>query len=214
MRISVSFLSENYDKKSILKEINMTDADYIHIDVMDGKFVSNFNMPIEEAKSLDKYYNKKLDVHLMVNDLEKYIKEFIELKPEYITFHIESSNDILKYIKQVKNSGIKCGLSLKPNTDIEKVFDYLSFIDLILVMSVEPGKSGQKFIPEVLNKIKMLKKQMINSNNNCLISIDGGINEKTYLECLKAGVDILVIGSYLHDGNMAKKIEQIKKAVI
>ena len=211
MKISVSFLSDKYDKIDILKKINSTDADYIHVDVMDGKFVDNVNMPYEEAIKLMPYFTKKLDVHLMVSDLDKYINEYIKLKPEFITFHVESTEDVMKYIRLVKNNNIKCGLSINPETKIDEVLKYLPFIDLILIMSVEPGKGGQKFIPDVLEKVAILK-NIINSNNyDCLISIDGGINEKTYLSCVHAKVDMMVSGSFLHGDDMQQKIDLLRK---
>lgn len=196
VKIATSILS-NINIETVLK-LNKTDTDYIHIDVMDGKFVPNTAFSIEEIKEIATYSHKPLDVHLMVEKVEQYINELSNIKMAFLTFHFEVLNDI-NIIKKIKKLGIKCGLSVKPNTDIKKIFPLLDKIDLILIMSVEPGYSGQQFIPYSIEKIKLLKDEISKRNLKVLISIDGGIDERRAKECIKAGVDILVAGTYIID---------------
>ncbi len=210
MKISVSFLSDKYNASILLDKINKTEADYIHVDVMDGIFVNNKNMLYEDALKIKNYFKKNLDVHLMVYDIEKYINEFKNLKPKYITFHVEATNNIMKYINLVKENNIKSGLSINPDTDVSKIEKYLPYIDLVLVMSVVPGKGGQVFEEKVINKIKYIRKIIDDNHYKCLISVDGGINEKTALLVKEAGVNIIVSGSYLHDNNINEKINYLK----
>ncbi len=210
MKISVSFLSDKYNNADLLDKINKTNADYIHVDVMDNVFVNNKNMLYEDACKLKDHFKKKLDVHLMVKDLDKFINEFSLLKPEYITFHIEATDDVFKYIKLIKEKNIKCGLSINPSTNVNKLYRYLSDIDLVLIMGVVPGASGQKFNEKVLKKIKIIKERIISNKYNCIISIDGGINDKTSKLCKEAGVDMIVSASYLHEGDMNKKIDILR----
>ena len=195
MKVSVSFLS---CKKiiSAIKKISLTDTDYIHIDFIDGEFVKGKKIPFYKLRKVNKESSKRLDVHLMTNKLKKYIKKFALFNCEYITFHIEATEDIEKYINLIRSFGIKVGLAINPDTDIEVLKPYLPMIDLVLVMSVVPGYGGQEFIPETINKLKQLK-QYINKNKlNVLINIDGGINNKN-INKIKPLVDMVVSGSYI-----------------
>ena len=146
-KISTSFLSSKNIPLDLIK-LNETDADFIHVDVMDGKFVKNKTMPFSEMKNIYKYTNKRLEVHLMVDNPSKYIPLYAELNTECIMFHIESSEDIIKNLELVKSFSIKCGLAISPDTKVNELIPYLPYLDSILVMSVVPGKGGQTFIPE------------------------------------------------------------------
>lgn len=193
MIISTSFLSSKNIPKDLVK-LNETDTDYIHVDFMDGKFVKNKTMPFSEMKKIYKYTSKRLDVHLMVNDVKKYVKQFATLNTEYITFHIETE-DVLENLKLIKKYGIKCGLAIKPNTEIKELVPFLPLLDMVLVMSVEPGAGGQAFIDETESKIDELKVLLKSYKSNAIISVDGGINKETKNKCKNA--NILVVGSYV-----------------
>ena len=196
MKISASLLSARDNLETITKELNNLDIDYIHLDIMDGLFVPNTSYTDEEINIIMNITNKKLDVHLMVNDIDKYVNYYLKDNVESITFHYEAMNDI-NIINKIKNNGIKCGISIKPNTNVEEIYHLLPLIDKVLVMSVEPGKGGQKFIPNSLDKISKLRKKIDSLNLNVLISVDGGINNNSATKCIENGVDILVIGSAL-----------------
>ena len=171
MKVSVSFLSSDNIPRD-LKKLNDTDCDYIHVDIMDGIFVKNKTMPWSEMKNIYKYTDKRLDVHLMVSDPTKYIKNYSSLNTEYITIHSEIPGDITSYIRLIKSYNIKAGIAIKPNTNIRDIIPYLPYVDLILVMSVEPGEGGQEFIPSSYDKVKeirhLLKEYKL---NNIIINI-------------------------------------------
>ena len=177
IKVSTSILTCN-NRIQATEELNKTNTDYIHIDYMDGIFVDNKEFTIEEIKTLSKISTKKLDIHIMAENPEPIIQELKGLNIEYITIHYEINKPLNKIINLIHNQGYKCGISIKPKTNPKNIIEYLKKIDLVLIMSVEPGKGGQKFIPDVLNKIKELKQ------NNLIIEIDGGIND-TNIEELK-----------------------------
>ena len=192
MQISTSILN-SLNREESIKKLNYTKTNYIHIDVMDGLFVSDKQFTINEIKTLNNISMKKLDIHLMVENPNNYIKELSNMKIEYITFHIEVDNNINNIISTIKEKDYKVGLAIKPNTDINLLKPYLDKIDLILVMSVEPGKGGQPFLettPPRINKIKELIQ-----GKDILIEVDGGITEKTIEKVPNA--DIVVSGSYI-----------------
>lgn len=212
MKVSVSILSIKDNIKENVKKLEYTTADYIHLDIMDGVFVSNKTWNIGEINDIVSNNNKPLDIHLMVSNLDKYINEFLKLKPRYITFHYEATNEINKYISILKENNIGVGLSIKPNTDISALKPYLPFLDLVLIMSVEPGLGGQKFIDSSLTKIKVLKELKNKNNYNYLIEVDGGINNETVSLVSDAGVDIVVSGSYItNSDNYEEMINNLKK---
>ena len=193
MELSVSVLNAK-DNKQMINLLNKTNISYIHIDVMDGKFVSQFSLSAEEIIELSKISEKKLDVHLMVKDPMYYIEQIKDLTNiEYITIHLEIDKDIKDILSKIKSYGYKTGLSIKPNTDINYLIPYLEDLDLILLMTVEPGLGGQPFIESSIKKIKDLKK-LIN-NTNVKIEVDGGINNKTINQVKEA--NIAVVGSYI-----------------
>ena len=206
MKISASFLSIKDNLKENINLLTKCDIDYLHLDIMDGKFVPNQTWSIYDIKNVINY-DKPLDVHLMVNDVYKYIDEYQILKPEFITFHYEINLDILDIINYIKKYNIKVGLSIKPSTKIEEIIPYLPYLDLVLVMSVEPGFGGQSFIMECIEKIKKLKEL----KSNYLISVDGGINDQTI--SLVKDADIVVVGSYITSGNYLKNIEKLKEKI-
>ena len=204
MELSVSILNAN-DKKDMINLLNKTDVSCIHFDVMDEKFVSQKALPIEEITCLSRLSEKKLDIHLMVEEPIEYIEKIKQLPNiEYITIHLEINKDIKNILSKIKEYGYKAGLSIKPSTNIDKLLPYLDDLDLILLMTVEPGLGGQPFIASSVEKLKNLKKII---KNNIKIEVDGGINNITINEVLEA--DIAVVGSYITKSE--NPIEQIKK---
>ena len=195
MKIAVSYLKSKYDLKTTIKSIENTDAEYIHVDVMDGNFVENKTYEYEELESILKDTKKKLDVHLMVDNPIKYIIDYKNLKPEFITIHSEINQNIEDLIDLIHSYGIKAGISIKPKTSIEDIEDILDKVDNILIMSVEPGKGGQKFMDNIIYKIELLNKLRKEKDYNYLISIDGGINNET-IEKAK-DVDFAISGSFI-----------------
>ena len=208
MRVCASFLSSKNIPEDLVK-LNDTDVDFIHVDVMDGKFVSNKTMPFSEMKHISDYTSKRLDVHLMVENPSKYIPLYAELNCEYITFHVESSEDSIKNLELIKDYSIKCGIAISPDTKVSKLIPYLPYLDLILVMSVVPGRGGQAFIEATNNRIKEIR-ELINSYKlNIAINVDGGINDKTKDTCLDA--DMLTAGSYIVGSeNFQEKISSLR----
>lgn len=206
MLISVSVLS-CYDRLiNAVKKVNESKADYLHIDVMDGKFVNNKKFPLEVLKDVMSISKKQLDVHLMVDNVET-VKEYALLKPKYLTFHVEilKNYEIIDYVKSL---GIKVGLAINPDTDVDKLTPYLDDIDMVLFMSVEPGMGGQLFKEEVIEKIKRLKEY---APQDLIISIDGGVNNKTISLCKYAGCDMVVSGSYItNSDDYNEKISELK----
>ena len=193
MLVSASFLSSKNIPKDIAK-LDTTDVDYIHVDVMDGKFVSNKTMPFREMKKISKYTSKRLDVHLMVLNPKKFILDYALLNTEFITIHVEAEN-VVDNLKLIKDCGLRCGLSIKPNTEVKELVPYLPLIDLIIVMGVEPGAGGQEFLVETEKRLEEIKALIGEYKRNILISVDGGVNNNTRGLCNDA--DILVAGHYI-----------------
>ena len=207
-KISTSFLSSKNIPLDLIK-LNETDADFIHIDVMDGKFVKNKTMPFSEMKNIYKYTTKRLEVHLMVDNPSKYIPLYAELNTECIMFHIESSDDIIKNLDLIRSFSIKCGLAINPDTKISALVPYLPFLDQILVMSVVPGEGGQKFIVGSENRIKEIKELIKSYGLNILINVDGGICDTVLDKVVDA--DILTAGSYIiNSSNYQEKITSLR----
>lgn len=211
MKISASFLSIKDDLKNNILLLDKTNIDYLHLDIMDGVFVPNTTWTSKEINYLIDGITKPLDIHLMVKDVKKYINDFSLFNPTFITFHYEAIDDIMEIINMVKSKKIKVGISIKPETDVSQILEYLPFVDLVLVMSVEPGKGGQSFIKKSKNKIKQLKDLKIDNNFKYLIEVDGGINNKTLKDINEA--DIIVIGSYITSGDYKEKVNKIYKEV-
>ena len=207
IKLSVSILSIKDNIKQNIEKLIKNNINYIHLDIMDGEFVSNKTWNIDEAINILPKSKLNLDVHLMVKDLEKYITDFSKLNPEYITFHLEATNEPEKIINLIKKYNIKAGISIKPNTDVNDLLPYLSLIDLVLVMSVEPGSGGQKFIPNSSQKIQQLYDYRMNKNYNFVIEVDGGVNNETIDLCRNC--DIVVVGSYITNNDYQDSIENL-----
>ena len=210
MKVSVSILSNSIKPVDIVKKLDNTKADYIHIDIMDGKFVENKTWTVSEIKKITSCSKLPLDVHLMVENPSKYIEEFALLNTSYIAFNYEAVKDIDKMINEIKKYGLKVGIAINPETSEEVVFPYLSRIDEVLIMSVHPGKSGQSFIESTLDKIERLKNEILRQNVKTIISVDGGINDETGSLCVQKGVDTLVSASYIHK-DIVNNINTLKK---
>lgn len=204
--VSGSFLSNN-DKFYEINRLNNSNVDYIHFDVMDGKFVSNKNITVSELPKLIDNVKKKIDIHFMVSNPDKYIEKICYYNIEYITIHYEIKN-LEDYIDKIKNYGFKVGIAIKPETDIKKIYYLLDKVNLVLIMSVEPGKSGQKFI-DVSDKINKLKQEIINRKLNVKISVDGGINEEVLTYVKEA--DILVSSSFILS-DLDKNVDILKNS--
>lgn len=195
MLIAPSILSSDFSKlEEEIKAVEKAGADLLHLDVMDGHFVPNITFGAPVIKSIRKCTKLPFDVHLMIEKPEKYIDDFISSGADIITFHIESTEKILENIKKIKSASKKVGLSLKPKTDLNEILPFLDKLDLILIMSVEPGFSGQKFISSTFDKIKKLREIIDEKNLSTIIEVDGGINLETVNIVKEAGAEICVAG--------------------
>ncbi len=214
IQISPSILSADFSQLAAeIKRLEKGGADMIHVDVMDGHFVPNLTIGPPVIKALRKHCKLMFDVHLMISPVHKYIKEYSDSGADIITFHPEATENMKDTISLIKSLNKKVGVSLNPDSEINKISNYLDGIDLVLVMSVFPGFGGQKFIPEVLNKIKTLKELKDKNNYNFDIEVDGGVNFSNSKDILKAGANILVSGTTVfkeNNGDIKKNIETLK----
>ena len=211
--VAPSILSADFNNlKDEIKLVESLGAEYLHFDVMDGHFVPNISFGQPVLKCIAHSHSMINDVHIMISEPKRYAKEFVDSGANILTFHFEACKD-LKEVEEVidiiHENGAKAGLSVKPNTPVEVIYPVLHKLDLVLVMSVEPGFGGQKFIPSALDKISKVKKLILEKGYSCLVEVDGGINEETGRLCKEAGVDILVAGSYLFGKSDIE--ERIKK---
>ena len=196
-----------------IKETERCGAQFLHIDVMDGIFVPSisFGMPlIESIRPATKQF---FDVHLMIVEPERYIQEFVDCGADGITFHLEATKNPQKVIDQIHKAGAKAGISIKPGTPLEEVYPYLSKADMILIMSVEPGFGGQKYMDECTEKIQELKELIDKENLNVDIEVDGGINDDTLETVMKAGANIFVAGSWVFGGDIAENVRHIQNEI-
>ena len=194
--ISPSMLSADFgflDRDT--RMIDSSAAEWIHIDVMDGVFVPNISFGFPVLKSIRRASPKFMDVHLMIVEPEKYVERFAQAGADLITVHQEAAGDLARIIAQIKKAGAKAGVSVKPATDVEVLFPYLDQLDLVLVMSVEPGFGGQSFIPASMNKVKSLRREIDRRGTATLIEIDGGVSAANAAKLFEAGCDVLVAGS-------------------
>jgi len=214
IKISPSILSADFSKLGReIQDLEEAKADLIHIDVMDGHFVPNITIGPEVISKLRKYTSLPFDVHLMISPVNNFIKNFAEAGADIITFHPEATENVSGTINLIKKLGKKVGVSLKPKSQINLIEDHLNEIDLILIMSVEPGFGGQKFMPEVLDKMKKLRHLINEKKLNIDIEIDGGINFDNSRKAKEFGANILVSGSTVfneHDGNLKKNIQLLR----
>ncbi len=197
IKISPSVLSANFlDLKEQIEKLESAGVDMWHLDVMDGIFVPNISFGVPVIKSIKKYAKAPLDVHLMIDRPHRYIKEFAEVS-DYLGFHYEAGSDVAGTLKEIRSYGCKSCLTIKPCTEPEEIFEFLPLCDMVLVMSVEPGFGGQKFMPSALPKLEKLKKEIEKQNLNVELEIDGGINAETAPLAVAAGANVLVAGSFI-----------------
>lgn len=217
VEISTSLLSINEDESiKNIYDIEVAGTDYFHIDVMDGKFVKNNT--IEKMRKYTEYIkqvsNTKIEVHLMVKDVIEFVKAYIDMEVDCIMFHLEackSEEEVLKIISEIKENNIKVGIAINPNTNIDKIYSYIPYIHRILLMSVEPGEGGQKFIDSSLEKIEELNKYIYENGYDVDIEVDGGVNNETAKKISDVGANILVAGSYIAKSSDYKKaIDSLK----
>ena len=209
LKISASILSSDLaNLKEELRKIEDAGVDYIHVDVMDGHFVPNITFGPDIVKAIKKHTSLPLDVHLMISEPGKYVKAFIDAGADILIFHVEATKDCLGLIRIIKEAGVKAGISLNPSTPASELKPFIEQLDWALVMSVNPGFSGQKFIDTAVEKIKAIKAM----RSDLTVAIDGGINAQTAPSCIKAGVDVLVSGAYLFSGDYKTRIETLRKS--
>ena len=218
VEISTSILTvEKGEESATFFELEAAKTDYFHIDVMDGKFVEKdtYSKMLEYASYIKRISNLPLDVHLMVEDIKSTIDDFLAVEPNIITFHLEAcknKEEVYELIKYIKDNNCKVGISVKPNTKIEEIYEFLPYIHMCLIMTVEPGKGGQTFLKDMTNKIVELKQYTEENKIDIDIEVDGGINLKTASEVKKAGANILVAGTAILMANNFKTIiEELKK---
>ena len=214
IKISPSILSADFSNlKTEIQRLESGGADMIHVDVMDGHFVPNLTIGPPVIKALKKHSSLLFDVHLMISPVDNFIQDFANAGSDIITFHPEATNDVDKTIQLIRDKGKKVGISLKPKSEIGLIENHLDKVDLVLIMSVEPGFGGQKFMPEVLEKVKVIKKIVLEKKLNLEIEIDGGVNFSNSQKAKDAGVDVLVSGSTIfkeNGGDLKKNIELLR----
>ena len=202
IKIAPSILAADFGNLSLeCKKIDKSNADWFHLDVMDGLFVPNISYGMPIVKSIRKMTKKPLDVNLMIIEPERYIDKFIEIGSDILTVHVEATSKMDNIIDKINHSGIKSGIAINPDTPISKLDDYISNVDLICLMGVHAGFGGQKFIKKTFNRLEELKNLINSKNSSALIEIDGGVNENNFEKLKNLGADVLVAGSYIFNSS-------------
>ncbi len=204
MKVSLSILTADFANMESSLHDALEITDYVHMDIMDGEFVPNISIGPAFVKAIRKITDKPFDTHLMIMHPQNYIKQFIDAGSQYITFHVEADCDIKKTIDLIKSYGVKAGISIKPKTKVEDILEYLPLVDMVLVMSVEPGFGGQSFMMDSIEKVKALKELKEKNNYSYLINIDGGIKDST-APYISPYVDLAVSGSYVCNAENPKE---------
>ena len=212
MLVAPSILSADFGNlEKEIKSICEAGCDLVHVDVMDGHFVPNLTIGPVVVEPVSKVSSKPLDIHLMVENNNFFVDLFAPLKPKYLSFHIESEKHPHRLIQKIRSLGISPAITLNPHTKVEDIEYLIEDLDMVLLMSVNPGFGGQKFIPSVIEKVKKLKELIKKKNPNCLIEVDGGVSDKNIKELKDAGVDIVVAGSFVFGSSDYKKaIDSLK----
>ena len=210
--ISPSLLSADFGNlQKDIEMINQSEADWFHLDIMDGVFVPNISFGFPVIKFIKKHAKKPIDVHLMIVDPDRYIEDFLKAGADLLTVHYEACHHLHRTVQNIKSKGMKAGVSLNPHTPVHLLKDVIADLDLVLIMSVNPGFGGQKFIPNTIDKIKELKELMIQKNSNALIEVDGGVDNSNAKILIDAGCDVLVAGSYIFGAeNQMETIKGLK----
>ena len=215
MIVAPSILSMDFTQTlKQLQEVESSKAKWLHVDIMDGHFVPNLSFGPDITKQIRKHSKLFMDVHIMVEDADHYSDVFVEAGANLLTFHLEACKDaesVHRIISKIHHQGCKVGLSIRPQTPVEAVFSYLDKIDLVLIMSVNPGYGGQSFMEESVDRIQRLRKEIDTHQHSVLIEVDGGINAETGLKVAQAGADVLVAGSYVFKNDIVRAVESLWK---
>lgn len=215
IKLAPSILASDFSKLGkMIEETDKGGADMVHIDVMDGNFVPNISLGPDIIKSIRPYTDIIFDVHLMVQDPERYIQDFVDAGADIITVHVEACKHIHRVVQQIKEAGVKVGVVLNPGTPVSVLDVILEDLDMVLLMSVNPGFGGQKFIPSTLDKFKELKKMVEKTGKEIDIEVDGGVNLDNVKEIIEAGANVIVAGSAIfNDGDIENKVKQFREFI-